>query len=405
MRNTKAVLVVLCVLAASPSRGEAAVLFENTGTLTGWSRVYAQEQGTNTLVSTPTFEGPSALKATQTFAVADGRGYHSERVMFDVQRNGQDQYYGLALYLPPDWVFHNQNVTFQQWGVENPGGGGPWILMFVQNDKIRMGGSGASGSRDIATITGLRGTWIRIVTRINMTASGPFDVWVNGTKSLSAPINLVVGGDPPTIRWANGIYCTAWRTQQPAGGSPLSVWHDHFRIATTYAEAEPANWGSPMQVDAAAADGPTMPDAAAPADGRASDSASAGADGSGSGSGGRGGAGGGGAGGGGAGGGGAGGTGAGGSSGGAGGGGAATGGTSGTGGRAGPTPGSGGTGGTGGDMEPPGGSQKASGCACAVGTRGPARGPALLVLPFAATLFARRRAKRARSPRRARTAP
>jgi hypothetical protein len=261
--NPKAFLVVLCVLAASPTRGEAAVLFENTGTLTGWSRVYAQEQGTNTLVSTPTFEGPSALKATQTFAVADGRGYHSERVMFDIQRNGQDQYYGVAVYLPPDWVFHNQNVTFQQWGIENPGGGGPWILMFVQNDKIRMGGSGASGSRDIATITGLRGTWIRIVTRINMTASGPFEVWVNGTKSLSAPINLVVGGDPPTIRWANGIYCTAWRTQQPAGGSPLSVWHDHFRVATTYAEAEPANWGSPLQVDAGAADGPTMGDAAA----------------------------------------------------------------------------------------------------------------------------------------------
>ena len=387
IRNKKAFLVVLCLLAASPRRGDAGVIFENTGTLTGWSRVYAQEQGTNTLVSAPTFEGPSALKATQTFVVADGRGYHSERVMFDVQRNGQDQYYGLAIYLPPDWVFHNQNVTFQQWGIENPGGGGPWILMFVQNDKIRMGGSGASGSREIATITGLRGTWIRIVTRINMTASGPFEVWVNGTKSLSAPINLVVGGDPPTIRWANGIYCTAWRTQQPAGGSPISVWHDHFRIATTYQEAEPANWGSPSPVDAAATDGPTLRDAA-PADGRASDGASAGADGSGSGGAGGGGEGSGGTG--------AGGTGAGGSSGGAGSGGAVTGGRSGTGGGAGPPPGSEGTGG---DMEPPGGSQRASGCACAVGASGPARrGPALPVLPFAAALFARRRAKRGKSP-------
>ena len=296
------------------------------------------------MVSAPTFEGPSAIKSTQTFVVADGRGYHSERVMFDIQRNGQDYYYGLALYLPPDWVFHNQNVTFQQWAFENPGGGGPWILMFVQNDKLRMGGSGASGSRDLATITNLRGTWIRIVTRINMTASGPFEVWVNGTKTASVPINLVVGGDPPTIRWSTGIYCTAWRTQQPAGGSPISVWHDHLRVATTYDEAEPANWGNPSLVDAGAADGPTMRDAAI-SDVRAGDSGSAGArrrkrerrrggwmevGGGGAGAGGSAG-------------------GAGGASGGAGAGGAAMGGMSGTGGTAGATAGSGGTGASGRD--------------------------------------------------------
>jgi hypothetical protein len=269
--------------------------------------------------------------------------------------------------------------------------------MFVQNDKLRMGGSGASGSRDLATITNLRGTWIRIVTRINMTSSGPFEVWVNGMKTASVPINLVVGGDPPTIRWANGMYCTAWRTQQPAGGSPISVWHDHFRVATTYDEAEPANWGHPSLVDAGAADGPTARDAAI-SDARAGDSGSAGADG-GSGSGGSEGAGGAGAagGGGGAGGNGAGGSagGAGGASGGAGAGGAATGGRSGTGGSAGATAGSGGTDREG---EAPRPSRTQSGCACAVGARGPApSGPVLLVLPFAAAVVVRRRTRRAKS--------
>jgi hypothetical protein len=345
--NTTTFLAVLLVLATSTARGEAAVLFENTGTLMGWSRVYVQEQGTNTMVSSPTFEGPSAIKSTQTFVVADGRGYHSERVMFDIQRNGQDYYYGVALYLPPDWMFHNQNVTFQQWATENPGGGGPWILMFVQNDKLRMGGSGASGSQDLGTITNLRGTWIRIVTRINMTASGPFEVWVNGTKTASRSINLIVGGDPPTIRWSTGIYCTAWRTQQPAGGSPISVWHDQLRVATTYDEAEPANWGTPSLVDAGAADGPTMFDAAI-SDGRAGDSASAGADG-----------------------------------------GNESGGRSDSGG-----------GGAGGGEAPPR-PQKKSGCACAVGTGDPARlGPSLLVLPFAVAVLARRQAKREKSPQR-----
>ena len=102
MRKLKTLPAVLCVLAAVTTRVEAAVLFENTGTLMGWSRVYVQQQGTNTMESAPTFEGPSAIRSTQTFVVADGRGYHSERVMFDIQKNGQDYYYGLALYLPPE---------------------------------------------------------------------------------------------------------------------------------------------------------------------------------------------------------------------------------------------------------------------------------------------------------------
>jgi hypothetical protein len=374
MRHPKTFLTALCLLGAAATRSEATVRFENTGTLMGWSRVYVQEQGTNTVVTTPTFEGASALKATQTFVVADGRGYHSERVVFDVEKNGEDLYYGLALYLPPDWVFHDQNVTFQQWGIENPGGGGPWILMFVQNDKIRMGGSGASGSRDVATITTLRGTWIRIVTRINMTATGPFEVWVNGRKSLSAGINLTVGGEPPTIRWANGMYCTAWRTQQPAGGSPLSLWHDQFRVATTYEEAEPANWGKAMPVDGGS-DGPAVgePDAGADAMAEKSDTGGGAAGGTGgTGSGGSG----------------AGGTGgrgldAGGSTGGRGSdAGSGTGGMSGGTGGAGETdPGTGGSGGA---------ARSQGGCSCALGSRAPAPGPALLVLLLAAFALARR---------------
>jgi MYXO-CTERM domain-containing protein len=366
MNKTGLLAAAFCVLSAVTTRGDAAVLFENPGTLTGWSKVYVQQQGTNTLVSTPTFQGPTAIKSTQTFIIADGRGYHSERVMFDIQKNGEDRYYGMALYLPPDWVFHDQNVTFQQWATENPGGGGPWILMFVQNDKLKMGGSGASGSRELATITNLRGTWIRIVTRINMTATGPFEVWVNGIKSPSAPINLLVGGDPPTIRWSTGMYCTAWRTQQPAGGSPISVWHDHLRVATTYSEAEPANWTEGPLVDGGATDVPPMVDAASSdadspdvADSDASAGDTPGAEAGGSGGAGTGGAAG------------------------------ATGG-GGSGGKAGATGGKGGAGAAGSPAAP---ASDQSGCGCAVGGRSPApSSPALLVLLFAAAVFARRRA-------------
>ena len=49
----KILLAVACLLTALSTPGEAAVVFENTGTLMGWSRVYVQQQGTNTIVSTP----------------------------------------------------------------------------------------------------------------------------------------------------------------------------------------------------------------------------------------------------------------------------------------------------------------------------------------------------------------
>jgi MYXO-CTERM domain-containing protein len=246
------VTLVACVLALPAAHAE--VLFQNTGNLrtveqsdrrSGWERVYTQQMGSITVVPSPAFQGGEAVRAFQRYlASGDGR-YHSEVVKFDIQQDGQDLYYGHAIYLPANWQFHGDNVTFQQWGLENPGGGAPWILMFVINDQLRVAGvrRAGFGTHTIAPITDLRGTWIRVVTRIRMGAPGNFEVWVNGKKSLSlTPANLTGDGAPPTIRWAAGIYCTEWVNQAPLGMSSLEILHDHFRIATTYDEAEPANW-------------------------------------------------------------------------------------------------------------------------------------------------------------------
>ncbi|MFI9568773.1 hypothetical protein [Streptomyces rishiriensis] len=45
-----------------------------------------------------------------------------------------------------------------------------------------------------------------------------------------------------TIRWSNGIYCTAWRDGTPSGPDVLTIHHDNHRIASSYALAEPGNW-------------------------------------------------------------------------------------------------------------------------------------------------------------------
>ncbi|MGH3645594.1 MAG: RICIN domain-containing protein [Micromonosporaceae bacterium] len=217
------------------------VYFQDTGTVQGWNNYpqRPQKQGVIRNVSGPVYKGSTAIEAQQTY-VNEGGGYHSETVQFGAQRVGEDRYYGQAIYLAPNWVFHNQNVTFQQWSPEDPSG--PCLLMYVQNDEIRFGGScGVSGV--VGKITNLRGTWIRVVTRVKLHSSaGAFEVWANGARLVS---RTGIGFLPKTalsVRWSSGIYCTAWRDGTPAGPWTLSIFHDHARIAASYALAEPANW-------------------------------------------------------------------------------------------------------------------------------------------------------------------
>jgi len=265
-------LAVLC-----PATGRATVLFENSGVKAGWSSLGIQHMGKIDEVAEPTFDGPRALRMEQTFEGFSG--YHSEVRLHEAQGPmGSDVYYGMTLYLPPNWKFHGQNVTFQQWA-RGDEFGSPWVLMYVENDEIRTGGSG--GIRGVmAKITNMQGRWIRVVTHIrHHSTDGVFEVWVDGVKGFT--FNGRVSPAPAApIRWSAGMYCTRWREEQPAGLNPMVLFQDHYRVATTYAEAEPMSWKggtgpSPMDagantgVDAGAAadSGPPAPLDTAPAGG------------------------------------------------------------------------------------------------------------------------------------------
>jgi len=278
MSRSSFFVALLALGAAGPARAE--VLFQNAGTPDGWQSLFTQKAGTITQVTSPVYKGKTAMKTTQTYQSSDGKNYHSEMIKRMAHLAGQDLYYGHAVYLPPDWVFHGQNVTFQQWAPEMPEA--PWILMYIQGDMIRLGGRGAMGDKDVGKVTGLKGTWIRFVTRIHMANPGIFEVWINGDKVFSKSWNLRAMG--PSLRWSNGIYCTRWDTETPTGPRELTFWHDNLRIATTYAEADPASWDGDEAAapdagavaDAApAADSKTeSPDAAPPADTRGTGGAS-----------------------------------------------------------------------------------------------------------------------------------
>ena len=225
-------------LTVVPSCALASVSFQNEGTLTGWSN-YPQNPccGTITSTSSPTYQGGEAIRFYQKF---DGFGsYHNEVTRTPIAPTGSDTYMGFALYLPSTWVYHNQSMVFSQWA-RSDSSNTPWTLMYIQNQEIRTGGSGGLQNLWMSGFT--KAAWHSFVVRIrNSTTNGVFEVWIDGVnRGRHARTDISPGG--PSIRWSLGQYCTYWRENLPLH-DPVVTHMDHFRVATTYAEAEPANWG------------------------------------------------------------------------------------------------------------------------------------------------------------------
>ena len=238
-RARSAPLFLALTVLVWPAGAGATLVFQNVGVKAGWTSIGIQHIGKVDEVAMPTFDGPTALRMEQTFEGFSG--YHSEVRLHEAQGPvGSEAYYGMALYLPPSWIFHDQNVTFQQWA-RGDVFASPWVLMYVENDEIHTGGSG--GVRGlIAKITGMQGKWIRVVTHIkHHPTNGLFEVWVNGVKGLTFTGKVSPAADAP-IRWSAGMYCTRWREEQPRGLNPMVLFQDHYRVATTYEEADPMSW-------------------------------------------------------------------------------------------------------------------------------------------------------------------
>jgi hypothetical protein len=234
MNKTLNTIAVLSLFTVS---SHATVYFQNTGTKAGWDTVYTQHQGTIDEVSSPSYKG-NCLQFRQVWdGVLDG--YHSECVKTGAQTDGTDRYYGKVIRFHDAWTWEDANYTFSQWSPENPSG--PWCLMFLQNQTLRIQKRvGGYSIVDLGTVG--RGVWINIVVRFNMsTTTGAQEVWVNGVKKFSGTGSVDLPGS--TARWSNGIYCTQWRTEVPPSYAwGRTLYQDHFRIASSYAEANPSSW-------------------------------------------------------------------------------------------------------------------------------------------------------------------
>jgi hypothetical protein len=232
-------LSLALALCASAWTARGTVYFQNDGSLSGWSEQTLQQKGRIYTTSSPNYGSGTSLAFEQTWNNVL-TGYHSEVLKATTQSNGQDRYYGKVIRLPSNWQFINANNTFQQFSPENPEG--PWMLNWIQGNHLYIQTKNGTGNADLGTISA--NTWVRIVVRLKLaTSGGAQEVWVNGTKKLSQT-NIAITVPGTTLRWSNGIYCTAWRNAAPASGDQLvrTIYQDHFRVASSYSEADPSSW-------------------------------------------------------------------------------------------------------------------------------------------------------------------
>jgi hypothetical protein len=242
--------LLVASLAAAASASFGTVYFENSGNKEGWPNYpqTPQNKGRIVDVTSPAFSGSTAIMFEQTYVVNATERFHSEVTLYDIQGNNTDRYYGLAIFLDPSWQLSDLNRdTWQQWAYS---GGGPWLLARIDQDKIRVSVSddsirpiqdGAPGF----TVT--KGVWHRAVTRLKLGSSGMFEFWWDGAKkwSVSTPITIPSGS---SLRWSTGEYTSYWydhyRSGLPSGYQTVRrLYGDQYRVASSYAEADPGAWG------------------------------------------------------------------------------------------------------------------------------------------------------------------
>jgi hypothetical protein len=235
-------LLGAAVLLTSTSLSYGTVYFQNNGDHTTWPN-YPQTpeaKGTITNVSSPTFHSTSSIHFTQTFESGYTGRYHSEVDIEGIQQNNQDRYYGLALYVPSNWQNATDQVNFQQWA-----GTGPWLIMRIDgSDILMLFDSSATGGGEPHLQAMPHGAWTRVVSRIYSHGStGEFQCWINGTLKITRNGNFQAPGNGGAIRWSAGCYVSGWyQRSSPQGPSFRETYETHYRVADSYANAEPNNW-------------------------------------------------------------------------------------------------------------------------------------------------------------------
>ncbi len=246
--------LVLGGLLATVPRGEAAVVFQNTGKIAGWSTLWHEDQGSVTEVASPSYKGGDALRCRTVYRAAYRGRYHSEARRSGMAARGQDRYYGFAFYLPSNWQYVAQNFNIQQFigNVSGCSGGQPWTMTKLLDraliTRITTGPDGCTRTHAPFTITSdvTRGVWHRIVIHGKWRSddTGVFQVWYDGKLRINQ-VNLpTCPATDNAFNLAVGNYSNGWHDDKTMVGTQgtRDIYIDHVRVATTYDEADPRGW-------------------------------------------------------------------------------------------------------------------------------------------------------------------
>jgi hypothetical protein len=239
-----ATALVACVVPAG-----ATVYFENTGTTTGWSYVTREHNGTVTEVSSPVFKGSTAVRCVQVYDAAHGdTTLHSELGIRNVGQIGQERYYGWAIRIPSG---QSTGGTISQIATDACSSGRQTEMMVITGtgviDLKTKHGTACSPTTGRYNITSFmtKDVWHRIVIRKRWRDDNTAvtQVWYDGTMALDrSGVSNSITGSGLTYRWSIGNYAGFSGT---IDGETRSMLVDHARVASSYAEADPAAWPAP----------------------------------------------------------------------------------------------------------------------------------------------------------------
>jgi len=252
--KSAALCAVLPLSLAAAHAVEASVVFQNTGTTTGWSTLWHEDQGSVTQVSSPAYKGGQALRCRTVYRAAYRGRYHSEARRSGMAARGQDRYYGFTFYIPSHWQFVAQNYNVQQFigNASGCSGGQPWTMTRLLDrallTRITTGPDGCTRSHTTFTVTSnvTAGVWHRLVIhgKWQPNNAGAFQVWYDGAQQVNQTNRPTCPNTPGGFNLAVGNYSNGWHDDKKMVGtqSTRDIFIDHVRVATTYNEASPTGW-------------------------------------------------------------------------------------------------------------------------------------------------------------------
>ena len=249
---------VMLALALAGSSLEASVIFENTGASTGWTQLYVENQGSVSTVTSPAYAGTTSMRCRQIYEAGYTGRYHAEGRQDGAagQQRGDDEYYGFAWYVPSNWQFVSQKYNVQQFIANftelGCSGGQPTTQIKLRDTALEVRIAWADPcARQLAYYTMAPsvtpGVWHRVVMRGKWRSdnTGVFQAWYDGSQTVNVSNVPTIPPTDKNYTFVAGLYADGWHDDGLMEGTQgtRDMLFDNVRVATTYAEAEPASWG------------------------------------------------------------------------------------------------------------------------------------------------------------------